>query len=82
MTYDRTNSGHGPDMLPPRRLQMDQPSEEISFRILMDKYSVEIFINDGEEVITSTMLTPEQIDGISFYSLGRTVVDIEKYDLI
>ena len=82
VTYDRTNSGHGPDRLPPRRLQMDHPSEEIRFRILMDKYSVEIFINDGEEVITSTMLTPEQIDGISFYSLGRTAVDIEKYDLI
>ncbi len=79
--YDRSASGHGPDRLPPRSFVLDQPADRISFRILLDKYSSEIFINGGEEVISSTMLTPLEADGISFFSQGKTLVSLEKYDL-
>ena len=48
----------------------------------MDRQSIELFINDGQQVATTAICTPLQADGISFNCDGSAVVDIEKYDII
>jgi beta-fructofuranosidase len=55
--------------------------DELKLRIILDRYSAEIFINDGEQVMTVTMYTDESADGISFVIDGIANVDITKYDL-
>lgn len=55
--------------------------DELKLRIILDRYSAEIFINDGEQVMTITMYTDESAEGISFVVDGIANVDIIKYDL-
>ena len=50
-------------------------------RIILDKYSVEAFVNDGEHVLSATMYTDLAADGISFYADGKVTMDVVKYEL-
>ena len=53
----------------------------INLRILVDRFSVEIFVNDGEQVMTSLIYTPVDASGISFTCNGKAYLDITKYDI-
>ena len=50
-------------------------------RVLMDKESVELFINDGERVVTSLIPTPLDADGISFEADAPISVSVEAHHL-
>ena len=50
--------------------------------MILDRFSAEIFINDGEQVMTITMYTDQKADGISFFADGSVKIDVVKYDLI
>lgn len=43
--------------------------------------SVEVFVNDGEQVMTATFMTDIAAKGISFFADGQVEMDIVKYDL-
>ncbi len=47
----------------------------------MDRFSVEVFVNDGEQVMTAVFYTDQAADGISFFADGTVSMDIVKYDL-
>jgi beta-fructofuranosidase len=47
----------------------------------MDRYSVELFVNDGEQAASFVIYTPDEAKSISFASDGATLIDIEKYAL-
>lgn len=47
----------------------------------MDRFSVEVFVNDGEHVLSATMYTDQSADGISFFVDGKVTMDVGKYDL-
>ena len=51
-------------------------------RIILDRFSVEVFVNDGEHVLTAAMYTEQEADGISFFGDGDVDMDVVKYDLI
>ena len=55
----------------------------ISFRIFLDVSSCEVFINDGEKVMTSNVYTKEKGEGISFFAEGgeAKIVSLTKYDI-
>lgn len=55
---------------------------KIKLRIILDRFSVEVFVNDGEQVLTATMYTDLTAEGISFYADGVVTMDVVKYDLI
>ena len=57
-------------------------SGEIKLRILLDRYSAEVFVNDGEQALTMTFYTPQTAEGISFECTGNALVSVEKYDII
>ena len=49
--------------------------------MILDRFSIEVFINDGEQVMTATILTDTDAQGISFEADGQAVMDITKYSL-
>ena len=56
-------------------------SGELKLRMILDRYSVEVFLNDGEQTVTATVLTDLSATGISFFAEGQVEMDIDKYDL-
>ena len=54
---------------------------ELKIRIILDRFSVEAFINDGEQVMSAVIHTDQEADGISFFADGAAKMDIVKYDL-
>lgn len=54
---------------------------EIKLRFIIDRFSAEVFVNDGEQVMTSTLYTPQNADSISFEAEGSAIIDVEKYSL-
>lgn len=55
--------------------------DKLKLRIIIDRYSAEIFVNDGEKALTVTMYTRQDADRISFIADNKAVLDIVKYDL-
>ena len=53
----------------------------VNLRILIDKWSAEIFINEGEQVISTTFYTDLSADGISFRSNGKAHMSVTMYNL-
>lgn len=78
---DRTYSGVTRDIVCIRRAKMISSWESIKLRFIMDKNSVELFVNDGEMVLSTVIYTPLQAQDIRFVCDGSAVVDIEKYDI-
>ena len=50
-------------------------SKEIKLQIFVDKSSVEIFVNDGEEVFTSRIFTDKNSNGVSFFTDGSAIIE-------
>lgn len=53
----------------------------LDLRIVLDRCSVEIFVDGGERVLTMMIPTDHSADRITFFSDGRAVLDVEKYDI-
>ena len=54
---------------------------EIKLRVVMDRHSVELFVNDGEQAATFKVGAPPAEDAITFAADGCALADVEKYDL-
>lgn len=81
LTFDRTYSGYGRDVISTRSMVIDGDYQELKLRILIDKYSVEIFVNEGRQVMTSLIYTEQEAGGITFASDGNAYMDVTKYDI-
>lgn len=55
--------------------------DEVRLRIIMDTYSIEVFVNGGEQVLTCTFYTDAAAQGISFHSDGAVRMDVQLYGL-
>lgn len=82
LKIDRKFSGSRREYVHQRSCQVLGKKEEIKLRIILDRYSAEVFVNDGEEVMTITFNTDLSAKGISFYADGEVVMDVTKYDLL
>ncbi len=52
---------------------------EIEFNIFVDRSSVEIFINNGQEVFTSRIFPSKKSDGIIFFTKGQSSLEADIY---
>lgn len=82
LKVDRKFSGSRRAIIHQRRSLVNSQNGELKLRLILDRFSAEIFINDGEQVMTVTMYTEQAADGISFYADGSVSMDVVKYDLI
>ena len=64
-----------------RKLDVPGAPTELSLRLVLDKHSVEVFVNGGTQAMTMTIPTDLSADAITFFSRGKVVMDVKKYDL-
>lgn len=81
LTIDRTCSGLVRDVICRRKMETEPRAGVLKLRLLLDKYSVEVFVNDGEKVMSSVFCTPMEADGILFETDGKARVNVIKYDI-
>lgn len=81
VTFDRTYSGYSRDVISRRSMKVKEKEGKLKIRILLDRYSCEIFVNDGEQAMTSLIFTPQEGTGIRFLARGNAPVSVCKYDI-
>ena len=79
LKIDRKFSGSRRAYIHQRRCQVPDRNGEIDLHVILDRFSIEVFINDGEQAMTATILTDVDARGISFSADGEVVMDITKY---
>ena len=78
---DRTHSGFPHDIVNIREFPVNVKNGTLKLRVIMDRYSLELFVNDGEQAASFVLYTPVSADSISFSCDGTAIIDVEKYDL-
>lgn len=78
---DRKFSGSRRAIIHQRRCLVPNKDGNIKMRIILDRFSVEVFVNDGEYTLTATMYTELSADRISFFADGEVTMDVVKYEL-
>lgn len=81
LRVDRTHSGLPCDIVNVREFPVRPDNGCLKLRLIMDRYSLEVFVNDGEQAATSVIYTPLEAKSISFSVDGTVLVDVEKYEL-
>ncbi len=81
LRVDRTHSGFPHDIVNVRDFPVRSQNGEITLRIILDRYSIELFVNDGEQAASFVIYTPEEAAAISFAADGLALIDVVKYDL-
>ena len=82
LKVDRKFSGSRRAIIHQRRSLVNSKNGELKLRMILDRFSVEVFVNDGEQVMTAIMYTDQAADGISFFADGKVSMDVVKYDLV
>ena len=77
LTFDRSHGGSLRDIAHTRHVLAEVKDGELKLRIILDKESVELFINDGERVLTSKLPTVLSAEGISFEADAPISADID-----
>ncbi len=82
LKVDRKFSGSRRAIIHQRRCLVNSANGRLKLRIILDRFSVEVFVNDGEHVLTATIYTEQEAEGVSFFADGNVKMDIVKYDLL
>lgn len=81
---DRIHSGGkiNPDKLM-QTMDVAEKNGKIKFEILLDKSSLEVFVNNGEQALTTYIYPPSNADGISAFSIGgkSTIKSLQIWDM-
>ncbi len=81
LKLDRIRSGLPHDIVHTRSFLVRPRGGEIKLRIILDRFSVEVFVNGGEQAASAVIYTPQSADAITFEAGGDLLMDVEKYDL-
>lgn len=81
LTFDRSHSGVQIDASHERNMRVLSNERIVRLRVVMDRYSIELFVNGGEQAMTSIIRTPQEIDGVYMRADGRVFVYAEKNDI-
>ena len=82
LEIDRTWSGITKDVTCVRKIRISDPGKNLKLRFILDRSSIELFINDGKQTATTVIPTPAEADEILFHSDGKAVINVEKYDIV
>ena len=81
LKLDRIRSGLPHDIVHTRSFLVWPRDGELKLRIILDRFSVEVFVNDGEQAASAVIYTRQSADAITFEAGGSALIDVEKYDL-
>ncbi len=79
--FDRTFSGMERDAVCQRSMKIKGAEKTLKLRFILDRFSVELFVNDGIQTFTSTFYTPLDAEDIVFACDKKAMVNIEKYTI-
>jgi beta-fructofuranosidase len=82
LKIDRKFSGSRRAIIHQRRCLVEGTDGVLKLRIILDRFSAEVFIDDGRQVMSAVMYTDLCADGISFFADGEVLLDVVKYDLV
>ena len=82
LKIDRTRSGLPRDIVHTRSFLVRPQDGAIKLRVILDRFSVEVFVNDGEQAASTVIYTRQEADAITFEAGGSVLMDVEKYDLV
>ena len=83
ITVDRSRSGLRHDIVSRRQFGFRKKDGDVKLRFLLDRFSIELFVNDGEQAFSMCIYdTPTDSDRIRFYADRPVKIDVEKYDII
>ena len=81
LTLDRSRAGSHCDIVHSRSCTVRAQNGALKLRVLLDRNSIEVFVNDGEQTMTVWIYTPQEADGITFAADGKALVTAEQYQL-
>lgn len=81
LRLDRNYSGYFYDIVHSRDMDVETDGGMLTLRLIMDRYSLEIFETGGGRCATMSLFTPLSAQGIFFRAEGTAHIDIEKYIL-
>ena len=84
LKIDRKHSGSRRAIIHQRRCLVDNDDSRqgiLKVRIILDHFSAEVFVNDGEYALSATLYTDIAVDGISFFANGQVTMDVVHYTL-
>ena len=81
LKIDRKFSGSRRAIIHQRRAKIPYRGGELKLRIILDRLSAEVFVNDGEQVMSCSLFTDIKAEEISFFADGQLFMDTEYYRL-
>jgi len=81
LTLDRSHSGLPKGHALSRTIPVRSREGLLELRLILDRFSVEAFVNGGEQTLSATLYTPQEATGISFQAQGKAVIQLEQYAL-
>ena len=81
LKIDRKFSGSRRAIIHQRRAKVAAPEGKLRLRIILDRFSAEVFANDGDQVMTMTFYTDIRADRVAFLADGVARVNVTKYRL-
>ena len=82
LRLDRTHSGFPYDIVNVRDFPVRPQDGTVKIRLILDRFSLEVFVNDGEQAASMTIYTPLTARDISFEVVeGAAYIDVEHYSL-
>ena len=82
LKIDRKFSGSRRAILHQRRCLVENAADDLKIRVILDRYSCEIFIDGGRKVMSSALYTDQNAKKISFRADGDVVMDVVKYEIV
>ena len=81
LTVDRRHSSSRRAIRHVQECSILKKDSVLSLEVVLDKFSMEVFINGGEQAMTCAFYTPLSADGISFFADGKIQMDIVKSEI-
>lgn len=82
LAFDRSHGGSRRDVAHTRHIKAEPRDGKLTLRLILDKDCAELFINDGERVLSALLDTPTEAKGISFTAQGGPAVfDVVQHTL-
>lgn len=79
-SFNRDQSGAGPKGV--RQVPVKLQNNKLHLQLFLDQSSIEVFINDGEKVMTGRIYPNEESTGIVFFSEGEVILTVvEKWNI-
>ena len=79
---DRSHGGSRRDAPHTRHIKAVPQAGKLTLRLILDQNSAELFVNNGERVLSAVLDTPLEAKGITFQAEGAPVrLDVVQYRL-